>query len=80
VDSRGLDASDSLPFVDIGHVVYLSDEIGALAPNFEALFVKELSDLFISLEAVNPRYGMEVVCVLVGKAFENIIKRWRSLS
>jgi hypothetical protein len=47
VDSGGLDASDSLPSMDIGHVVSLSDEIaeiGVLAPNSETLFAKELSD------------------------------------
>jgi hypothetical protein len=78
VDSAGLDASDSLPSVDIGDVVSLSDEIveiSVLAPNFEALFAKELSDLLVRLEAaVSPGYGMEIACVLVGKASEDMIK------
>jgi hypothetical protein len=78
VDSGGLDASDSLPSMDIGHVVSLSDEIaeiGVLAPNSEALFRKELSDLLVILEAVSPGYGMEITCVLAGKASEDMIKK-----
>jgi hypothetical protein len=78
VDSGGLDASDSLLSMDIGHVVSLSDEIveiGVLAPNSEALFAKELSYVLVSLEAVSPGYGMEIACVLAGKASEDMIKK-----
>jgi hypothetical protein len=78
VDSGGLDASATLLFVDIGHVVSLSDEIieiGMLAPNSEVLFAKELSNLSISLEAASQGYGMEIACVLVEKASEDIIKK-----
>jgi hypothetical protein len=78
VDSGGLDASATLPSVDIGHVVSLSDQVaktGVLAPNSEALFAKELSDLLVSLEAASPRYGMEIACVLAGKASEDMIRR-----
>jgi hypothetical protein len=46
-----------------------------LAPNFEALFVKELCDLLVSLEAASPGCGMEIASVLVGKASEDIIKK-----
>jgi hypothetical protein len=66
VDSGGLDASDSLPSMDIGQVVSLSDEIveiGVLAPNFEALFAKELFNLLFNLGAVSPGYGMQIACV-----------------
>jgi hypothetical protein len=45
VDSGGLDASDSLPSLAIGHVESLCDEIaeiGVLAPNSEALFLKRV--------------------------------------
>jgi hypothetical protein len=76
VDSGGLDASVSLPSMD--DVVSLSDEIaeiGVLAPNSEALFAKELSDLLINLEAVSPGYGMDIACVLAGKASEDMIKK-----
>jgi hypothetical protein len=78
VDSGGLDASDSLPSMDIGHVVSLSDEIaeiGVLAPNSETLFAKKLSDLLVSLETASPGYGMEIACVLAGKASEYMIKK-----
>jgi hypothetical protein len=78
VDSGGLDASAILPSVDIGHVVYLSDEIaetGVLAPNSEALFSKELSDLLVSLEAASPGYGMEIACVLAGTESEDMIQK-----
>jgi hypothetical protein len=83
VDSGGLDALNTLPFMHIGHVVYLIGEIaetGVSAPNSEVLFAKEFSDLLVSLEAVSPAYGMKIVYVLVGKASEDMIKRWRSLS
>jgi hypothetical protein len=72
VDSGGLDASATLPFVDIGHVVSLSHQIAETA---EALFTKELSDLLVSLEATSPGCGMEIDCVLAGKAYEDMIKR-----
>jgi hypothetical protein len=78
VDSGGLDASDSLPSLAIGYVESLCDEIaeiGVLAPNSEALFAKELSDLLVSLEAVSPGYGMEIACVLAGKASKDMIKK-----
>jgi hypothetical protein len=64
--------------VDIGHVVSLSGQIaetGVLAPNSEALFVKELSDLLVSLEAASPGYSIEIACVLAWKAFADMIKR-----
>jgi hypothetical protein len=78
VDSGGLDASVTLSSVAIGHMVSLSDEIvdaGVLAPNSEALFAKELSDLFVSLEAASPGYGMEIASVLAGKASDDIIRK-----
>jgi hypothetical protein len=46
-----------------------------LAPNSETLFAKELSDLLVSLEAASPGYDMEIACVLVGKASEDIIRK-----
>jgi hypothetical protein len=52
VDSGGSDASDTHLSVSTGHVVSLSNEVaeaGVLAPNSDALFAKELSDLLISL-------------------------------
>jgi hypothetical protein len=78
VDSGGLDASATLPSVDIGHVVSLSDQIaetGVLAPNSEAIFAKELSDLLVSLEDASPEYSIEIACVLARKASEDMIKR-----
>jgi hypothetical protein len=75
VESGGLDASATLP---IGHVVSLSNEVveaGVLTPTYEALFAKELSDLLISLEAVSPRYGMEIASVLAGTASKDIIRK-----
>jgi hypothetical protein len=51
------------------------DSGGVLAPNFEALFGKELYDLLVSLEAASPGYGMDIACVLAGKASEDIIKK-----
>jgi hypothetical protein len=51
------------------------DSGGVLAPNSEALFGKELCELLISFEATSPGYGMEIACVLAGKAFEDIIKK-----
>jgi hypothetical protein len=56
----GLDASATLSSMVIGHVVSLNDETakaGVLAPNSEALFAKELSDLLVSLEVASRRYG-----------------------
>jgi hypothetical protein len=50
-------------------------DIGVLAPNSEALFAKDLFDLLICLEAVSPGYGMEIACVLAGKASEDMIKK-----
>jgi hypothetical protein len=78
VDSGGLDASVSLSSVAFGHVVSLSDEIvdaSVLAPNSEALFAKELSDLLVSLEAASPGYGMEIASVLAGNASDDIIRK-----
>jgi hypothetical protein len=78
VGSGGLDASATLSSVAIGHVVSLNDETakaGVLAPNSEALFAKELSDLLVSLKAASPGYGMEIACVLAGKAYEDIIRK-----
>jgi hypothetical protein len=74
----GLDASATLSSMTIGHVVSLNDETaeaGVLAPNSEALFAKELSDLLVSLEAASPGYGMEIVCVSAGKASDGIIRK-----
>jgi hypothetical protein len=45
------------------------------SPNSEALFGKELCDLLVSLEASSPGYGMEIACVLAGKASKDIIKK-----
>jgi hypothetical protein len=78
VDNGGLDASVTLSSMAIGHVVSFSDEIvdaGVLAPNSEALFAKELSDLLVSLEVTSPGYGMEIAFVLAGKASDNIIRK-----
>jgi hypothetical protein len=78
VDNGGLDASATLSAEAIGHVVSLTDEIteaGVLVPNSEAHFAKELSDLLVSLEAASPGYGMEIACVLAGKASEDIIRK-----
>jgi hypothetical protein len=83
VNSGGLDALATLPFIDIGHVVSLSDKIveaGVLAPNSEALFAKELSDLLVSLEAASPGYGIEITCVLARKASEDMIKKGREIA
>jgi hypothetical protein len=51
------------------------DSGGVLPPNSEALFGKELCDLLVSLEVASPGYGMEIACVLAGKASEDIIKK-----
>jgi hypothetical protein len=50
----------------IGHVVSFSDELdeeGVLAPNYEALFGRELCNLLVSLDAVSPGYGEEIAYV-----------------
>jgi hypothetical protein len=78
VDSGGSDASDTHSSVSTGHVVSLSNEVVeavVLAPNSDALFAKELSDLLISLEKVSPGYGMEIASVLAGKASKDIIRK-----
>jgi hypothetical protein len=78
VESGGLDASATLLFVSIGHVVSLSNEVdkaGVLAPNSKALVAKELSDLLVSLEAASPGYGMEIACVLAGKASKELVEK-----
>jgi hypothetical protein len=75
VESGGLDASAILP---IGHVVSLSNEVvdaGVLTPTSEALFGKELSNLLVSLEAVSPRYGIEIASVLTGTTSKDIIRK-----
>jgi hypothetical protein len=46
-----------------------------LAPNSEALFAKELSDLLVSLEAASPGYGMEIASILAGKASKDIVRK-----
>jgi hypothetical protein len=51
------------------------DSGGVLPRNSEALFGKELCDLLVSLEVASPGYGMEIACVLAGKASEDIIKK-----
>jgi hypothetical protein len=51
------------------------DSGDVLGPNFKALFGKEVFDLLVSLEAASPGYGMDIACVLVGKASEDIIKK-----
>jgi hypothetical protein len=78
VDSGPVDASATLSSVAIEHVVSLSDEVaeaGVLALNSDALFAKELSALLVSLEAAIPGYGMEIACVLAGKASEHTIRK-----
>jgi hypothetical protein len=63
--------------MSIGHVLSLSnevDEAGVLAPNSEALFSKELSNLLVRLEAASPGYGMEIACVLAGKASKELVE------
>jgi hypothetical protein len=64
--------------VSIGHVVSLSSEVAeadVLAPNSDALFAKELSELLVSLEAASPGYGMEIASVLAGKASKEIVRK-----
>jgi hypothetical protein len=46
-----------------------------LARSSDALFAKELYGLLTTLEAVSPRYGKNIACVLVGQASENLIKK-----
>jgi hypothetical protein len=78
VESGGLDASATLLSVSIWHVVSLNNEVaeaGVLAPNSDALFAKELSGLLVSLEAASPGYGMEIACVLMGKASKDMVRK-----
>jgi hypothetical protein len=78
VESGEFDASAALSSVSIGHVVPLSNEVAeasVLAPNSDALFAKELSDLLVSLEAAIPGYGMEIASVLAGKASKDIVRK-----
>jgi hypothetical protein len=51
------------------------DTRGVLAPNSEALFGKEFSDLLVTLEVANPGYGKNIACVLVEKALKGLIKK-----
>jgi hypothetical protein len=51
------------------------DNGGVLAPNSEALYGKEVCDLLVSLEAVNPGYGKEIACVLAGNASDDLIRK-----
>jgi hypothetical protein len=51
------------------------DTRGELAPNSEALFRKEFSDLFVSLEVANPGYGKDIACVLAEKASKDLIRK-----
>jgi hypothetical protein len=46
-----------------------------LVRSSDALFAKEFCGLLASLEAVSPRYGKEIACVLVGKSSEDIINK-----
>jgi hypothetical protein len=46
-----------------------------LAPNSEVLYGKEVCDLLVSLEAVNPGYGKDIACVLTGKASDDLIRK-----
>jgi hypothetical protein len=48
---------------------------GVLAHSSEAIFAKELCGLLASLEAASPRYGKDIVCVLAGKALEDLIRK-----
>jgi hypothetical protein len=41
----------------------------------DALFAKELCDLLASLEAVSPRYGKDIDCILAGQASEDLIMK-----
>jgi hypothetical protein len=67
-----------LVFVDPGDKI---TKAGALAPEADALFAKELGDLLVSLEAASPGYGKEIACVFAGNASEDMIKKVeRSLS
>jgi hypothetical protein len=61
-----------LVFVDPGDKI---TKAGALAPEADALFAKELGDLLVSLEAASPGYGKEIACVLAGNASEDMIKK-----
>lgn len=61
-----------LDFVDRGDKV---NEAGALAPQPDALFAKELRNLLISLEAACPGYGNEIACVLAVNASEDMNKK-----
>jgi hypothetical protein len=51
------------------------DNGGVLAPNSEVLYGKEVCDLLVSLEAVNPGYGKDIACVLTGKASDDLIRK-----
>jgi hypothetical protein len=54
---------------------------GSVFPaNSEALFGEELCDLLVSLEVASPGYGIEIACVLAGKASEDIIKKGGEIS
>lgn len=55
--------------VTIGQVVYMGDEVddvGVLAPNPEALFMKDLCNLLSNLEATSPGRGKAIACLLTG--------------
>jgi hypothetical protein len=41
----------------------------------DALFAAELCGLLASLEAVSPRYGMDIACVLAEQALEDMIRK-----
>jgi hypothetical protein len=48
---------------------------GVLAHSSKAYFAKELCGLLVSLEAASPRYGKDIVCILVEKALEDLIRK-----
>jgi hypothetical protein len=59
-------------------VVSLSNEVteaDVLAPNSQAIFAKQLSDLLVSLEATSSGYGMEIASVLTGKDSKDIVMK-----
>jgi hypothetical protein len=62
--------SQPLDFVDHGEKV---NEVGELAPNFEALFANELCNLLVCLEAA--RSSKEIACLCTRKGTSYKIKK-----
>lgn len=62
------------PTSPISMVVPVGDEVGQ-ASDADALFVKELCDVLVSLEAASPGYGKTIACLLTGKTSRGKIKK-----